>query len=584
MEEINTYVLVVGSGTGGTVAAIQAARCGVNTVLVSEEAWLGGMLTAAGVSAPDGNELAAWQTGIWGAYLKELRQRQPGGLDRAWVSLFTYDPRIGAEIFADWVQKLPNLTWIQGQTPKQLLRNQNTVTGVRFEDYLIEAKITIDGTELGDLLALGDIPHRWGWELQAEFNERSAPIDFNELTNKYPVQSPTWVFLLQDYGEDNLAPKIAHSSQHLNTSFKGAWDNYGAEQFLNYGRLSDNLFMINWPICGNDYGQGLNRLIESETKAQEFLQEAYHHSLDFAYYIQSQLGQRYSLASNIFPNNTNNAFALYPYYRESRRLKGQVTITENDILPVSNGCVAPLPKTATGKISAIAIGNYPNDHHYPGEEFTLQPKSLPWGGRWTGTPFTIPYGALFSEQIEGFLVCEKNISVSHIANGSTRLQPVVMNIGQAAGMAAAMCVRANCQPWELSIRSLQEALLTDRDAPAAIIPLFNLPPAHPEWLKWQRYYLDCPEDYPVEGNCSCNNVSVVKPTGNYYQGVFSSNGSNYQIILIEPTEQKEQVWQLITIYPDLEQKLREYSKGKLISASGRINPSGNWLIVEAILS
>ncbi|AFZ36949.1 FAD-dependent pyridine nucleotide-disulfide oxidoreductase [Stanieria cyanosphaera PCC 7437] len=584
MEKIATDVLVVGGGTGGTVAAIQAARCGVQTVLVSEFVWLGGMLTAAGVAAPDGNELAAWQTGIWGAFIRELQQKQSGGLDHAWVSLFTYDPRVGAAIFADWVQQLPNLTWIQGQTPKQILKHQNAVKGVRFEDYLIEAKITIDGTELGDLLALGDLPHRWGWELQAEFDEPSAPVDFNQLTNKYPVQSPTWVFLLQDYGEDNLASEIIPNSQPTNTSFQGAWDNYGTEEFLNYGRLPNNLFMINWPIGGNDYGRGLNRLIESETEAQ-FLREAYDHSLDFAHYIQSQLGKRYGLASSIFPGN--NAFALHPYYRESRRLRGQITITEHDILSIENSSVAPLPKTTTGEINAttegsseaIAIGNYPNDHHYPGEEFTLQPKSIHWGGRWTGTPFTIPYGALFSEQVEGFLVCEKNISVSHIANGSTRLQPVVMNIGQAAGMAAALCVQTNCQPWELSIRSLQEALITDRDAPAAVIPLFNLPPEHPEWLKWQRYYLDHPEDYPGDGNCFCQNFSVVKPRGNYYQGIFSCQGNNYQISLIEPN----QIWQLITIYPDVEQKLREYPTGKLISVVGRINASGNWLLIEAIL-
>lgn len=589
MKKITTDVLVVGGGTGGTVAAIQAARCGVKTILVSEFSWLGGMLTTAGVAAPDGNELAAWQTGIWGAYLKELQRRQAGGLDWSWVSLFAYDPRVGAEIFADWVRQLPNLSWIQGQTPKQILGNQNIVRGVEFEDYLIEAKITLDGTELGDLLALGNIPHRWGWELQAKFNEPSAPVDFNHLSDRFPVQSPTWVFLLQDYGEHNLAPKIA--SRNNNTFFTGAWDNYGGKQFLNYGRLSDNLFMINWPIAGNDYGKGLNRLIESETETQQFLQEAYHHSLDFARYIQSQLGQRYGLAKDIFPNHINHAFALHPYYRESRRLKGQVTIAENDILPLNNGAVAPLPKTSTGEISAttegsssgaIAIGNYANDHHYPGEEFTLQSKSLHWGGRWTGTPFTIPYGALFSEKIEGFLVCEKNISVSHIANGSTRLQPVVMNIGQAAGMAAAMCVQTNCQPWELSIRSLQKALLTDSDAPAAIIPLFNLPPEHPDWLKWQRYYLDRPDAYPADGNCLCSNFSVAKPKGNYYQGVFNYDGSNYQIILIEPIKQKQK-WQLITIYPDVEQKLREYLTGKTISIIGRINTSGNWLLVEAIL-
>lgn len=132
-KHLRTKVLVVGGGTGGTAAALQAARRGMQTVLVSEFPRLGGMLTAAGVSAPDGNELAAFQTGLWGAFLRELQQRQPGGFDRAWVSFFTFDPRIGAKIFADWVEALPNLTWIWGQVPREVYRRGDRITGVRFE-------------------------------------------------------------------------------------------------------------------------------------------------------------------------------------------------------------------------------------------------------------------------------------------------------------------------------------------------------------------------------------------------------------------------------------------------------------------
>lgn len=61
--QIQTEVLVVGGGTGGTAAAIQAARAGAKTLLVSEFPWLGGMLTAAGVAAPDGNELMPGKPG-----------------------------------------------------------------------------------------------------------------------------------------------------------------------------------------------------------------------------------------------------------------------------------------------------------------------------------------------------------------------------------------------------------------------------------------------------------------------------------------------------------------------------------------
>jgi hypothetical protein len=583
VSKLSTDVLVVGGGTGGVAAAIQAARRGAKTILVSEFSWLGGMLTAAGVCAPDGNELAAFQTGLWGAYLQALRHRQPGGLDNSWVSLFSYDPRTGAEIFADWVKQLANLDWISGQTPLEVLRQGNCLTGVRFADFIIEAKITIDGTELGDLLALAEVPYRWGWELQSEFNELSAPIAFNELTQRYRVQAPTWVFILQDYGDSSSGPISPSPSFPLPlSSFEGAWSNYGVEKFLNYGRLPGNLLMINWPICGNDYGEKVGRLIESESLRKEFLQEAYWHSQNFAHFIQRELGQRYGLAQAIFPH-IQSAFALHPYYRESRRIRGQVTITEKDILPVSGGCVAALPITENGEVSSVAIANYPNDHHYPGIDFPLLPKSIRWGGRWTGTPFTIPYGSLVPNSIEGLLVCEKNISVSHIANGSTRLQPVVMNIGQAAGMAAALCIELNCQPQEVPIRTIQEALLTDSLAPSAVIPLFNLSSEHPDWLTWQRYYLDHREDYPLDGNCPCKEITFSTQNCSLYQGIFHLyNHQEYRVTLTESTQKAGESWQLITTRPEVDRQLQNCHEGQLVSLRGRYNISGCWLLVEQI--
>ena len=264
---ITADVLVVGGGTGGTAAAIQAARRGVSVVLVSELPWLGGMLTAAGVSAPDGNELAAFQTGIWGEFLKALRRRQPAGLDHGWVSFFTYQPAVGAQIFADWVDALPNLRWIVGQRSREVLRQGDRITGVRFDQLTVQAQITLDGTELGDLLALGKVPYRWGWETResAELDwEPSAPGSLSDpadslyaITQRYPVQSPTWVVVMQDYGRGQCAPLIEAPPQvSPDSDFEGTWASYSTadtpagEHFLNYGRLPGDCFMINWPHRG----------------------------------------------------------------------------------------------------------------------------------------------------------------------------------------------------------------------------------------------------------------------------------------------------------------------------------------------
>jgi FAD dependent oxidoreductase len=593
-------VLVVGGGTGGTAAAIQAARRGAQVILVSEFAWLGGMLTSAGVTAPDGNELEAFQTGLWGEFLRELHLKQPGGLDNSWVSFFSYEPHIGAQIFANWVNALPNLQWISGYIPLEVLRQGNCITGVRFADFTVNAKITIDGTELGDLLALGEIPHRWGWELQSEFGEASAPVEYNSLTDKYPVQAPTWVVVMQDFGED--APLIPKAPNYDESLFIGAWDNYGADKFMNYGRLPGNKFMMNWPQQGNDWGVNAERLIQQEAKQGEFLQECIWHSQNFAHFIQSQLGRRYGLAPNVFPEcrdakfgvfcgeerklSVSTSFALHPYYRESRRLVGITTIREQDILPVPGGNAAVLYK------DAIAVGNYALDHHYPGIDFPLQPKSIRWGGRWTGTPFTIPYSCLVSSDIDGFFACEKNISVSHIANGATRLQPVVMNIGQAVGMAAALCIEENVSPQYLSVNKLQTSLIENSHSPSVIVPFFNLTLDNPEWQKWQKYYILNPEAYPTNGNCPfsqdiqyldlhkayVNSLKKIFFTGNFH---FCSQ-QDYVFTVTTPSEYEEQTWQLVALHPQIDSTLKTFANGQQLKLVGRYNSAGNWLLVEHI--
>jgi FAD dependent oxidoreductase len=596
-----TDILVVGGGVGGTAAAIQAARRGAKVILVSEFPWLGGMLTSAGVSVPDGNELEAFQTGLWGEFLRELENRQPGGLDNSWVSFFSYEPQIGAEIFADWVQELPNLQWFSGYIPLSVLRQDNCVTGVQFADFTVNAKITIDGTELGDLLALGNIPYRWGWELLEQFGEPSAPIEFNSLTQKYPVQSPTWVVIMEDFGEE-IAPLIPAAPNYDASLFMGAWDSYGAEKFMNYGRLPGLRFMMNWPIKGNDYGEGVGRLVESESAKQEFLQECFCHSLNFAHFIQSQLGRRYGLAKDIFPILPNhyptipysysplptphspNSFALHPYYRESRRLVGLTTVCEQDILPVTGGRVGKLHE------DAIALGNYANDHHYPGFDLPLQPKSIRWGGRWTGTPFTIPYRCLIPQEVDGFFACEKNISVSHIANGATRLQPIVMGIGQAVGMAAALCIELDTNPRYLPVKKLQSTLL-ETSQPPAIVPFFNLCPHHPLWQYWQKYYLEHLSTYPITGNCPNIQHQYLYELPEYenirrgepFIGIFSRQSQQEYIFTITTSSHSQgQTWQLVTLREHVDTILEIIADGELLKIWGRLNPAGGWLLVEYI--
>ena len=651
MDELTADILVVGGGTGATAAAIQAARYreDIQVVLVSKLPWLGGMLTAAGVSAPDGNELASFQTGLWGEFLKELERRHPEGLDKGWVSFFTYNPAVGAQIFVDWVDELPNLIWISDERSHSVLKQGQRITGVRFQNVTVRAQITLDGTELGDLLALGEVPYRWGWETQSVWNEPSAPTSLTdpadplyEITQRYPVQSPTWVVVMKDYGEQK-APKILPPpslleresfDDYCSKHFAGAWANYGDDETspgqtcLNYGRLPGDLFMINWPHKGNDYGVGLSRLIESEEARTQYGREAQQHSRAFARFIQQELGDRYGLASDLFPKtpySPGGGFALMPYYRESRRLIGLTTVSERDILPAMGTQRADLPIDESGEMDAIALGNYPNDHHYPSFEMPLAPKAIRWGGRWTGTPFTIPYRALVPKKIDGLLVCEKNISVSHIANGATRLQPVVFGIGQAAGMAAALCIEKKCDPRALPVKQLQKALILDARAPAAVVPLFNLPPEYLDWTRVQQAYLANPAQYAKDGNHSWistrptyqkNNQEDGKQPGQCVEEVAEGKQGSYalssltwdlvdlrklenaQTLLIKGTFRKDEegVYQLhqhtdknlpdflilLTIRSEITETFVNLESEQQVYVLGTWNASGKWLLCQAL--
>ncbi len=602
MEAIATDILVVGAGTGGTAAALQAARRGAQVVLAMDGPWLGGMLTAAGVCAPDGNELLSFQAGIWGEFLRQLRARQAGGLDNAWVSFFTYEPRVGAQIFADWAAALPNLKLLHTGSPRSVERQGDRLTGVTFNAHQIHAKLIIDGTELGDLLELGYVPYRWGWDwdgtgTKPKWDEPSAPKGPSDRTRRYPIQSPTWVVYLQDFGEGAIAPDVLAPPSYDPTHFDGAWEGYGFEMFLNYGRIPGDRFMLNWPKRGNDYGEGGDRLEKSWNSREAFWQSAIHHSQGFVHYIQNRApdGKRYGLAQGLFPPAKfgGDGFALMPYYRESRRLVGLETVTERDILPVQDGQAAALPRNNTGRCTAIAIGNYANDHHYPHWDYQLAPKSVQWGGRWTGTPFAMPYGWLVPAAVDGLLVCDKNASVSHMANGATRLQPVVTGLGQAAGMAAALCIEQNCQPRDLSVGELQKALLGDPVAPAAVIPSFDgLTENHggdqKTWLGQQRKFCASPEAYPSDGYFG--EAFAPKPSeetaiarGSVERGDAQQVNAQQVYLRTDPNHgEPNSRWQLVTLHPMVAQQFTQLQHGQFISVKARPNWAGHWLLVEAI--
>jgi hypothetical protein len=92
-------------------------------------------------------------------------------------------------------------------------------------------------------------------------------------------------------------------------------------------------------------------------------------------------------------------------------------------------------------------------------------------------------GALIPDRVDGLIVSDKAISVTNLINGSTRLQPVVLLTGQAAGVLAALSVNRRRAPREIPVRDVQQKLL---EASAYIMPLYDVKPDDPHFQAIQK--------------------------------------------------------------------------------------------------
>ena len=471
-----TYdVVVIGGGVSGTTAGIRAARLGAQTLIVEQGPWLGGMLTSAGVSATDGNYRL--RGGMWGELRDSLEAHYGGAqsLKTGWVSNLLFEPSVGARIFRAMADNEEALT-VKFETRATSIERTDEGWTLTLEGaegrQTVECKVLIDGTELGDVAAQLGVKYDIGMESRHVTGEDIAPEEANGI-----IQDLTMVMILKDYGRDMT---IERPADYDSTLFACACENeicrtpkeanrlWSKQMMMTYGRLPNGKIMINWPIEGNDYY--VNMIEMNDEERAEAVAKAKAHTRNFLYFIQHDLGlNTLYLADDEFP--TEDLMPLMPYHRESRRTVGEVRFKLNHITD---------PYDFTLYRTAIAVGDYPVDQHhtrYTGWEAlpNLYFHSIPSYG--------LPMGVLLPKEVDGLIVAEKSISVSNIVNGSTRLQPVVLQIGEAAGIVAALAVKQGIEPREVSVREVQREVLAGG---GYLLPFLDLPATDPHFGAIQR--------------------------------------------------------------------------------------------------
>ena len=369
----------------------------------------------------------------------------------------------------------PNLT-VQYET--KFISAEKTATGWKVvadhngKQEVFEADILIDATELGDVAKACGVKYDIGIEDRNISGEAWAGDKNCDI-----IQDLTYAMILKDYGPEadmtierpeNYDPSLFYcscKSQNCTDSVLKPWD---FDMVMRYGKLPNNKYMINWPMQGNDY---YTNIIEMDEKGREAeLKKAKHRSLCYLYYMQHELGSKnLGLADDEYP--TEDLLPFIPYHRESRRIQGVVRFNVNQILR---------PYDYTLYRTGIAVGDYPVDHHhqaYPNQE---ELKSLTFG---PVPSYNVPMGVLLPKEVTDLIVAEKSVSVSNIVNGCTRLQPVVTQLGQAAGILAALAVKENRELREVTVREVQKVLLENG---GYLMPYIDLPKDHPHFKALQR--------------------------------------------------------------------------------------------------
>lgn len=259
-------VVVVGGSLGGVAAAAEAMRAGVQTCLIELTPWLGGQISAQGVSAIDESRAMRWQQNFserWSSF-KRLLRSQPITLpewtglgDRqwvyqtnsCWVGDLCFPPEAGARASQQWLQDAaataPGSRWetstafkgaafdASGQmitavyAVKRVPKQPGYVPLGRLSEELpdwyawsatetfekipirLQAPpgkrlLVIDATDTGEFVAWAQVPYRVGSDAQTLLGEINAP----SRSNPACTQAFTYPFalaILDDQGRSRQA-------------------------------------------------------------------------------------------------------------------------------------------------------------------------------------------------------------------------------------------------------------------------------------------------------------------------------------------------------------------------------------------
>lgn len=413
-------VIVAGGGPGGVPAAIAAARMGAKVLLLQNRSMLGGN--------------SSKESGITldGAGVGHVNARE-GGIPEEIRRVRDHDP----ENFGDWTRAMETLTAAEDNltvlcnqhvcavemASPSVIKSVTAFHTTTLEKTTYTASFFIDCTGDAWLGYYAGAKYRCGREAQHEYGESLAPERPDTLTMSGCLKGSGAPFLTK-----TDAPIEYHAP---------AWVPPLPTDDREFGRVinGDGSKLSWWMEIPNEYDDMWDG---EESKDALFLV-----MLGYFDHIKNHWSQK-ERAKNLkltFPS-------VFNARRESRRLIGDYVMTQDDCL------------SGRRFDDAVSYAGWHMDIHHPGGIYS-GPKGPMHIARHTPLP-TIPYRCLYSKNIDNLFMAGRNVSVSHVALGTTRVQNTIATLGQAVGTAAAMCLKLGETPrgiYQNHMHDLQQTLI-----------------------------------------------------------------------------------------------------------------------------
>jgi hypothetical protein len=506
-------VIVYGATPGGFCAAIAAAREGASVVLLEPTAHVGGVNTG-GLSFSDSNQTV--RSTLLGLF-EEWHQRVADDYAARGVkppydvavkdnSVWTYEPHVAARV-TDAMLKEAGVSVLTKQTLEGVEKAGTKIVGLRTSGGMHTAKVFIDATYEGDLMARAGVVWHLGRESRDEFGESYAGRQYPKAkmaingfdANGLPLPFITSVRPGDDQaGEETVMVYSFRLCLTKNAANRvpfpepKSYDPARFELVRRYFQKYPNA-PVPWdlyPLPGEkfDANNGIGKMFSmglvgeangwcaSDPAGRAKLWEKHkEYTLELYKFLTTdpavpakirETMAELGLCRDEFPETGHWSPQLY--VREGRRMDGRMILTQHDVLKDAQ------------KEDPIAISSFPIDSHdcrrlaLPDgviNEGTIFPVRMP--GRRHGYAYHIPYRAITPAASEcSNLLVPVALSATHVAYSSVRVEPTWMAIGQGAGVAAALAAKAGVTVQALDYLTLRTRLLAQN----VVLELPVLPP------------------------------------------------------------------------------------------------------------